>query len=252
MAVLQQPYTTLAHLEHVAIATKAIQALPVVQRRDAIKSASGLLEAALRTRHKPPWLVEHDPDFDDLSGMTGGALPIWTLEAAGPILPGGQARPMDVQVTFPAGGFVGAAGITYNVNADAGAYATSAGPTLPFPVSGIVPIGGYPFQLPIGAAVNAGDSLLFSLRTDAGLMTAAALLAAWLLLHARGVDAATLADMQKAKDTAEAWVKSIATGDGDLDKGADATPTIQEGGVRFKRGREQKDAFGWVGGRGRW
>ncbi len=243
MSLLQQPYCTLGNLERLGIATKALQALPLLSRRDAIKGASGLLEPALRTRHKPPFLVEHDPDFDDTSGMLGGAVPAWSLAPAGPV---GTVRPMDVALAFPAGGIVGASGITYTLNTDAGAYGSTPSGSLAFPLSGLLPIGGYPFRLAIGATVTAGDALFFCLRTNAGLTSSAAFLAAWILLHARGVDPKTEADLLEGKKTAEAWVKAIATGDGDLDRGADATPNKQEGGVRFKTGRAVRDAYGWV------
>lgn len=243
MGVLQQPYTTLGTLERLGIQTKAIQALSLLTRRDAIKGASGLLEAPLRTRHMPRFLVEHDPDFDDLSGMTGGAAPVWSLAPAGPVM---TCRPMDVALTFPVGGVVGAQGITYTLNIEAGARGSAPSAAKPFPLEGVLLVGGYPFQLPVGAVVNAGDSLLFSLRTDAGLMTATALLAAATLLNARGVDPDTQETLDKSRADAWAWVRSIATGDGDLDKAADATPQKQEGGFRFKHGREQKSAYGWV------
>lgn len=243
MGVLQQPFCTLGNVERLGIATKAIQALPLLQRRDAIKAASGLLEPALRTRHAPRFLVEHDPDFDDLSGMTGGAVPIWSTDAAGPIM---QCRPMDVGLAFPTGGVVGNPGVTYTLNTDASAYGTTAGPAAPFPLSGELTIGGYPFALQLGATINNGDALFFCLRTDAGLTAAAALLAAWLLLHGRGVDPKTMEDLAAAKETAEAWARGIAKGDGDLDKAADATPQKQEGGFRYKAGREQHDPYGWL------
>ncbi len=258
MSVLQQPYATLGNLERLAIATKALQALPVLQRRDALKTASGLLEPFLVKRHRPPFEVEHDPDFDDLSNMTGGAVPIWSLVSADPITPGGQARPMDILVTFPAGGTVGAPGITYNVTApDAGAFNTTAvpvmppGPTLPFPLSGLVTIGGYPFELPAGAVVNAGDSIYWCLRTDAGLTGAACMKASWLLRNALGIDPKTQETLEKVNAAADAWGKAVADGDGDLRKGIDAAPNIQTGGTRFKAGPEQRDAYAWVHGRGR-
>lgn len=244
MAVLQQPFCTLGNVERLGINTKAIQALPLLGRRDAVKGASGLLEPALRTRHAPRFLVEHDPDFDDLAGMTGGAVPVWSLQAAGPV---GLVRPMDVALAFPAGGVVGQAGITYTLNLDASAYGTVAGAAKAFPLSGELDIGGYPFALPVGATITTGDSLFFCLRTDAGLTTATAMLAAWILLHARGLDPKFLDDLAGAKETAEAWARSIATGDGALDKNADSTPNKQEGGFRYKASREQKDAYGWVG-----
>jgi hypothetical protein len=259
VSVLQQPYATLGNLERLGVATKALQGLPVLTRRDALKSVSGLMEPYLQKRHKPPFEVEHDPDFDDLSGMTGGAVPIWSLEPAGPVTPGGQARPMDVLVAFPAGGTVGVAGITYCVTApDAGAYNSQAvpvmppGPTLPFPVSGIVTIGGYPFQLPIGATVNPGDSLCFMLRTDAGLTGACSAWAAYVLLNARGTDPKTQETLAAGKVDAVAWCKAVAGGEADIDKSAGSNPKVQHGGTRFKHGPEQQDAYAWVrGGRRR-
>lgn len=248
MSVLQQPFCTLGNVERLGFNTNAIQRLSLLQRRDAIKGASGLLEPALRTRHKPPFLVEHDPDFDDLAGMTGGAAPIWSLEPAGPV---GVARPLDIALAFPAGGVVGTAGITYTLNLEATAFGSVASAAKAFPLSGELSIGGYPFALPIGATVNAGDALFFCLRTDAGLSTATAMMAAWLLLNARGVDPKTQIDLADIKATAEAWAESIADGSGALDKAADATPKKQEGGFRFKAGREQQDAYGWVSDRTR-
>ena len=257
MAVLQQPFATLGSLERLGIATKAIQMLPVLTRREGLKTASGDMEPFIRKRHLLPWMVAHDPDFDDLSGMTGGAVPIWSLAPAGPMTPGGQARPMDVLVVFPAGGTVGVPGITYNVTApDAGAYNTSSvptmppGPTRPFPVSGIVTIGGYPFELPLGATVASGDACYFRLVTDPGLALACVRKAAWILLAARGVDPKTQETLKAGEDAAQAWCKAIADGDADLAKLEDASPTVQEGGVRFKAGREQKSAYGWVPCRG--
>lgn len=249
MGVLQQPFCSLGTLERVGIATKAIQAFSLLARRDAVKGASGLLEAPLRTRNMPRFQVEHDPDYDDLSGMTGGAVPIWSLDPAGPI---GTCRPMDVQIAFPAGGVVGVVGITYTVNVEAGASGSTATAPAAFPLSGILQVGGYPFQLPVGAVINSGDTIFYCLRTDAGLSTSTALLAAALLINARGVDPKTMEQLDKGRAEAWAWVRSIATGDGDLDKGADATPNKQEGGFRFKATREQHDAYGWLdrGGRG--
>lgn len=253
MSVLQQPYHTLGNLERLGVATKAIQALPVLQRRDAAKAAAGLLEPYLRKRHLPPFVVEHDPDFDDLSNMTGGAVPIWSLAAAGPVTVGGQARPMDVLIAFPTGGVVGAPGITYAVTApDAGAYNTSAvpvmppGPTLAFPLTGIIMAGGYPFQLPLGATVAAGDSCFYCLRTDAGLTGAATFKTAWILLGARGTDPVTKEQLAAGNAAADAWGVAVSIGPADLGALIDATPAIQEGGTRFKAGREQKSAYGWV------
>jgi hypothetical protein len=249
----QQPFATLGNLERLGLATKALQALPVLWRRDGIKTASGIIEPYLRKRHLPPFVVEHDPDFDDLSGFTGNAQPIWSLAAAGPITPGGQARPMDVLVAFPAGGTVGVPGITYNVTApDAGAYNTStvptmpAGPTLPFPLTGIVTIGGYPFELALGGTVNPGDAIFFCLRTDAGLTGACILKTAFILLNARGVDPKTQETLKDGNAACDKWCEDVASGKGDLGKDADASPTIQEGGVRFKAGREQRDPYGWL------
>jgi len=246
MSVLQQPYATLGNLERLGIATKALQDLPLLMRRDALKTASGLIEPYLRKRHLPPFLVEHDPDFDDITGMTGGAVPVWSLDPAGPITPGGQARPMDVLIQFPAGGTVGSPGITYNVNIEAGGRGSTPGPVLPFPLTGIVTIGGYPFQLPLGATVSNGDSCFFALRTDAGLTGACAFKAAWILLNARGVDPKTMETLEKGNAAADAWCKLVAEGGGDLGAGVDATPTIQEGGSRFAQTRAQRDAYGWV------
>lgn len=246
MSVLQQPYGTLGNLERLGIATKAIQALPVLTRRDGMKTASGLIEPFLRKRHLPPFVVEHDPDFDDFTAFTGSASPVWSLADAGPITPGGQARPMDIQIVFPVGGTVGAPGITYAANTEAGAFGTTVGAAQAFPTTGIVTIGGYPFQLQIGGTVNAGDSVVYSLRTDAGLTGAATMKCAWLLLNARGVDPKTLETLEKANAAADAWAKAVAEGGGDLGALVDATPTIQEGGSRFARTRAQRDPYGWV------
>lgn len=257
MSVLQQPYATLGNLERLGLATQALKALSVLARRDALKTASGLIEPYLRKRHLPPFVVEHDPDFDDLSGFTGSAVPIWSLAAAGGITPGGQARPMDILIAFPTGGTVGAPGIQYNVTApDALAFNTVASPTMPtgptldFPTSGIVTIGGYPFQLELGGTVGDGDAIFYCLRTDAGLTGACVMKAAWILLNNRGPDPGTKQLLAEGNAAADAWAKAVADGDGDLDKLADATPTIQEGGTRFKAGREQRDAYGWLRRRG--
>lgn len=257
MGFLQQPFCTLGNVERTGIATKAIQALPLLTRRDAVKQASGLIEPYLRKRHLPPFVVAHDPDFDDLSGMTGGAVPIWSLAEALPVALGGQARPADILVAFPAGGTVGTPGITYQVTApDAGAFNTSLSPTMPpgpvqaFPLNGIVEILGYPFQLPIGATVAPGDSCFYCLRTDAGLTGVAVGLAAFLMLNARGVDPKTGETLAAQLERVDKWAKAVADGDADLGKDADATPTVQEGGVRFKASREQKSAYGWVRCRG--
>jgi hypothetical protein len=243
MSILQQPFCTLGNLERVGINTNAIRTFTVLQRRDAVKGASGMLEPALRKRHEPPFVVQHDPDFDDLAGMTGGAVPIWSPDPAGPV---GTARPMDVLVAFPAGGIVGQPGITFTVNVDATAYGTAPGPAQPFPLSGDVQIGGYSWALPLGATVTDGDSLFYCLRTDAGLQQATAMYACWILLNARGKDPKSDVDLAKVLTEAKEWARSIASGEGDLDKGADATPQRQEGGVRFKAGRAQKDPYGWV------
>ena len=59
-------------------------------------------------------------------------------------------------------------------------------------------------HLRVGATISENDALFFCLRTDAGLTAATALLAAWILLHARGVDHTLGAQARKLADETRA------------------------------------------------
>lgn len=237
---MQQPFASLRDLELLGIASDRIQTIPISARRLGLKAASGRIEPYLRKRNMPPFVVEFDPDFYDAGGMTGGAAITWIAQAP----PNQPLRVMDVAVTFPVGGTVGTAGVTYALNLEDGAYGSSYGPVQQLPVNGQIAIGGYTFT--ISGTVNDNDEFHFSLRTDAGLALATAQIAAWIILGANGIDPKTLQDLKAAADGSIAWAKAIADGDADLDKNADATPTIREAGVRFSG---QRDAWDWVRGR---
>ena len=237
----QQTFATARDLEELGIAREAIQVIPLAQRKRALKAASGTLAPYLRKRNTLPLAPVLDPDDLDVSGMTGGAGVTYAPAATAPT----NAR--DVAITFTAG-TVGTAGITYQVDLDAGAYGSAQGSALALPTDGTITIDGYTFTLAAGATVNAGDVLAYSQRVDSGAAAAVCQVAAFLLLGSRGIDPSTMETLKSQNDAAIAWAKDIAKGEADLAVDADATPARAEAGPRYTG---QRSPWEWLNnGRG--
>jgi hypothetical protein len=92
--------------------------------------------------------------------------------------------------------------------------------------------------------VNDGDVFTFSLITDPGVAMATAQLAAYTLLHNRGLDPKTEQDLGTFYDAAMAFARALGAGEGDLEKAEDATPNVSELGPR---GSGQKSPWDWLG-----
>ena len=177
--------------------------------------ASGWLAPALRKRNKLPLVVEFDPADLDPSGMTGGASVTWTLSAPATLV-------QSVAVQFTAGGTVPGALLAYTINPFYGAYGSTFGPgggTLSS--GGALTIDGQTFAL--SGAVASGDSFAYTTTTDPGVVMATVHFAAWISLHAGGVDAKTNEDLQRSYESAKAFKAELAAGEGDLEADEDAT-----------------------------
>lgn len=218
-------------LEELGINTPALQAIPLAKRLRTLQAAMGELAPYLRKRYALPLVPTLRLSSVDTSGMIGGASVVFD---------GGPASLVqDLAVKFAV---VGPA-ITYQINPYAGAYGSAYGAAIPL-VAQSLALDGYALTI-VGAIADA-DVLTYStaIVQDPGVALANARLAAWVLLHARGVDAKTEADVKAAREAAVAWGKSLGSpGEGELATDGDRTPLVDEYGPL---GRGQQTPYEWL------
>lgn len=216
--MLQQLFASPRMLELLGLSRARLSQVPIAQRRLALKGASGFFAPWLRKRNQLPLVVELDPEELDVAGMTGGA-----TVTASRVAP--AQRVADVAVRFTSGG--APPGLAFTTNLYHGASgSTFNGPAGSLDSSGAVEIDGQRFV--VAGTVNAGDVFAFSLVTDPGVAMATAMLAAYTLLHNRGLDPKTEQDLGTFYDAAMAFARSLGAGEADLEKTADATPDRAE------------------------
>lgn len=220
---VQIPLCTARDLEELGIARDAIQGIPLDQRKRTIRRASGVLAPYLRKRAELPLVPTVDDEEISVALMTGGAS---VAHEGGP-----ATRARDVAVKFTAGGTVGVPGVLVAVNLDHGAFGSAFSAPVALPNDGKITIDGYIWT--IDGTIATADLFTYSTRIDPGVSTAAAQVAAFLLLGNRGVPAETLETLKALHDAAIAWTKDVGKGEGDLEYGADASPDRDEGGPLF-------------------
>lgn len=235
--MLQQLFASPRMLELLGLGKARLAQVPLAQRRLALKGASGFFAPWLRKRNQLPLLVELDPEELDTTGMTGGASVSWSLTSR-------ASAVRDVAVKFTAAG-AAAPGLAYVTNLYHGASgSTFNGPGGTLDASGAMVWDGQRFT--VSGTVNVGDTYSFSLITDPGAAMATAWLAAYTLLHNKGLDAKTEQDLGTFYDAAMAFARSLGAGEADLEKTGDATPNQAELGPR---GSGQKTPWDWLGRR---
>lgn len=233
--MLQQLFASLRALEELGLGKPALQAIPMAQRRRALKAASGFLAPMVRKRSQLPLVVELDPDELDASTMTGGATVAHTLVAAG-------TKAQDVSVKFTGAGAAPGALVPYSTNPYAGAFGSTFLAAGALDASGGLEIDGQRFT--VTGTVAANDVFTFSMVVDPGIALTTTQIAAWILLHNRGLDPKTEADLQRQYEAAMAFAKALGAGDADLERLNDATPNRAELGPL---GSGQRAPWEWLG-----
>lgn len=217
-----QRLATLRQLEELGLGQPAIRSIPLQARRRALVAGSGFIAGFLRKRNALPLAVAFDPEDLDVTGMTGHASVTWSADSAPTLV-------QDVAVKFTSAGAAPGALLTYVTNTHAGAHGSSytgAGGTLDG--DGSLVIDGQRFT--VAGPVNLNDVFTFSTAlSEPGVSLAVVQITAWTLLHNRGVDAKTEADLAATYDAAMAFARAIALGDeAELGKASDATPNRAE------------------------
>jgi hypothetical protein len=229
--VTQTPLLALAtagDLEALGIAQKALQALPLAQRLRGLCVSTGRLITPIRKRYGTPIV----PTLDVarlVSGITGTGVATWT---------GGPATLVqDYLLTFASGG------TTYTLTANAGAYGAITGPATTW--TGSITVDGY--TLTIAGTINAGDTYAWSTAVvqDPGIALAVSQVAAYVLLHNRGIDPKTEADLKAGYDGAMAWAAALGIpGEGELDPSLDTDAT--DGGKYGPLGAGTSSPYSWL------
>lgn len=224
---------TARSLERLGLGQKALQALPLAQRLEGLRAATGRLITPIRKRYGTPLVPTLDLATVDASGLTGGAAVSWD---------GGPATLVqDYLLTFAA------SGATYTLTTNAGAYGATASAAKPW--TGSLTVDGY--TLTLTGTINTGDAIGWTttLVQDPGVSLAVCQLAAYLLLHNRGMDPKTEEDLRTAYDGAMSWAASLGVpGEGELDSSVDKTPAYSEYGPQ---GSGQTSPYQWVDDPGR-
>lgn len=213
-----QRLASLRQLEELGLGQPALRSIPLQTRRRALTAASGWIAAFIRKRNAFPLVAAHDPEDLDVTGVTGHASVTWSAA-------GNATLVQDVAVKFTSAGSTPGALLTYTTNPHAGAYGgTFTGPGGTLDADGALVIDGQRFTIAGTVAVN--DTFTFSTAlSEPGVSLAVVQMAAWTLLHNRGVDAKTEADLQATYDAATAFARAVALGsEAQLDKASDATP----------------------------
>jgi hypothetical protein len=230
--ILATPLVALAtalQLEQLAIATKAIQALPLAQRLAALKAATGEIQPYLRKRYPSPLT----PTLDVASfapRLTLGALASWDLGPAKLV--------QDYVITW-------GSGASYTLTTSAGAAGATPGPSLPW--TGSLLTDGY--LLTVAWPIAPGDTYGWSTAVvqDPGIALAVARIAAHIALSARGVDALTKEQLVAAYTAGMAWAQALGIpGEGELDRSLDTNPIA--GGSYGPLGSGQTRADAWLYG----
>lgn len=215
--MLQQNYATLRDLGELGVAAKALATVSSGHKKRAILAASGRIALYLRKRHTLPLTPDVTPL--DTTGLIHGGTASLTIGSPGPAM----VQDIAVQVFDP--GTVGIVGVTVQVSVDAG---TTYGPLTALALTGDLTIDGV--TLTLAGPLAAGDMVEWSTRVDFGLCEATISIAAYLLVHNRGVDPVTMEDLEKRWEKAIQWSKDLASGEAFLDNREDATPELDEGG----------------------
>lgn len=217
--VVAQPLLSLASartLERLGLGQRALQSLPLAQRLEALRAATGELAPYLRKRYALPLVPTLDVETVDVSGLPGATV-AWD---------GGPAtRVDDYLITFT----VANGATSYTLTTSAGAYGATAGPSAPW--LGSLTVDGYTVTLS-GTIAN-GNTLAWStaIVQDPGVAFAVVRIAACALLYSRGLDPKTLVDLVEQRDAALTWARALGIpGEGELAPTADATPTVSEYG----------------------
>lgn len=214
MGVTAQLYASLGALDDLGPAA-ALAPIPARTRRAALRFASAHFATYVRPRYGlplKPWVQDLDA-----SGLEGGAA---VVQEGTPTLV------QDVVIRFPGAGTVGVAGLTYELSTDGGSTFAAAAP---LPLSGVVTVDNV--YTTVAGAVLAGDQLTYSTVVDEALCGHTCAVAAWTLLHNRGLDPAVEAELQRRFDAALAWQKDVRDGTAQLDPAHDATPDTSEEGA---------------------
>lgn len=213
MGVPAQLFASLGSLDDLGPAA-ALAPLPARRRLANLRFASAHFATYLRPRYAlplKPWVEQLDT-----GGLEGGATVVQT---------GTPTLVQDVVVRFPGAGTVGVPGLTYELSTDGG---TTYAAAVALPLSGVVLVDGV--SMTFTGAVLAGDILSYSTGVDEALRGHVCAVAAWNLLHNRGLDPTTEAELQRRFDAATAWEKDLRAGVAQLDPAHDATPTTSEEG----------------------
>jgi hypothetical protein len=228
--VVATPLVSLASartLERLGVAQKAIQALSLAQRLEALEAATGEIAPFLRKRYPLPLRPTLKVRALDASGMTGGATAAWS---------GGPASLVDDYLV------IFAAGPTYAITTSAGAYGAAAGRSLPW--TGSVTVDGY--TLALTGTISPGDTYAWStaIVQDPGIAFAVARIAAAALLVGRGVDPKTEQTLSAGRDAAMAWAKALGIpGEGELSPDLDTDPIDGGSYGPLGSGQTRADAF---------
>lgn len=221
--------STARTLERLGVAQKALQALSLAQRLEGLRAATGRLITPIRKRYGTPMAPTLDVATLDASGLTGGALGTWT---------GGPASLVqDYLLTFAA------SGATYTLTTNAGAWAAVPGRSTAW--TGLLTVDGY--TLALAGTIATGDTYAWStgIVQDPGIALAVAQVCAYLLLHNRGLDPVTMADLRKGYEDAMAWAAALGIpGEGELDPSLDTDLTA--GGKYGPIGTGQTRADDWL------
>jgi hypothetical protein len=220
------------NLERLGLGRSALASLPLAQRVEGLRAATGEIAPYLRKRYGLPLVPTLDLDGVSAAGMTGGAALTWD---------GGPAtRCADYLVRFTVAG----GATTYQIDPYGGALGSTYGAAATF--TGALTIDGY--TLAIAGTINDGDAVGFStaIVQDPGIALAVSRIAAWILLNSRGTDPKTDANLDNMYSAAIAWAKALGIpGEGELDPAADRTPTVSEYGPL---GTGQASPYEWLPG----
>ena len=225
---------TARSLERLGVAQKAIQALPLAQRLEALEGATGRLTTCIRKRYPAPPTPTLKVSTLDALGMTGGAVATWS---------GGPASVVqDYALTF-------ASASTCTLTTSAGAYKSGADVVLATgPVTswtGSVTVDGY--TLALAGKINPGDVYAWStaIVQDPGIALAVCQVAANVLMNNRGADALTRELLAAGYKDAMAWAADLgAPGLGELAASLDTNH--RDGGTYGPQGGGQTSPYAWL------